>query len=331
MIGDAHVIRHHEEAVCVMRALEGDVEAADKFLKYLASNYPGLRRMMQETVHDLSTPSLWHHLLCCLATHRWLDGVDCERRTDPNASERLDASIIEVFIRDNSEVEKLDKEIVLSECISDPDRRIRWASAFFLGMRGDERAIPTLANIVKSEDRKWTIRAISALGNLKTELAAQPLIHALESDDKRIEKEARAALYSLGSHAQEALLAALTHMQSRVRWRVVRVIGEIGVSDGDMQLAERLCDEDQAVRWAAAEVLANIGPSAVPAVMTVLCRCELTEPLREAAYHALNSVLSPRMQERIRPLLEALHGAAPKVEAPKVAQRLLSEWSQPEP
>jgi hypothetical protein len=331
MIGDAHVIRHHEEAVCVMRALEGEVEATEKFLKYLASTHPGLRRMIQETVHDLSTPSLWYHLLCCLATHRWLDRLDWECRSDPNASERLDVSIIEVFIRDDSEVEKLDKEIVLSECISDPDRRIRWASAFFLAMRGDVRSIPTLAEIVQSADRKWRIRAISALGNLETELAARPLIGALESDEERIEQEARAALYSLGSYAREALFEALNHKQSCVRWRVIRVIGEIGGPGVEWQLAERLCDEDHAVRWAAAEVLASIGPCAVPAVMTVFCDCELTETLREAVYHALHSVHSPKTQERIRPLLEALQGAVPEVEARKVAQQLLSEWSQPEP
>lgn len=161
-----------------------------------------------------------------------MDRVDCERRSDPNASERLDASIIEAFIRDDSEVEKSDKEIVLSECISDQDQRIRWASAFFLGTRGYDRALSTLAEIIQSEDNTWTIRAILALGRLKSELAARPLIYALESDDKGIERGARAALCNLGPLAKRALLEALNHTQSAVRWHVIRVIGEIGLWRG---------------------------------------------------------------------------------------------------
>lgn len=39
---------------------------------------------------------------------------------------------------------------------------------------------------------------------------------------------------------------------------------------GATGLAEMLCDENHTVRWAAAEVLAGIGPTAVPAVLTII-------------------------------------------------------------
>lgn len=320
------VLRHATEAEMVSQALRGDVKAANRFLKYLSSGYPGLRQIMLETLHDISSPILWEAMLHCLAKHSWGDHLDCERRKEPSASQRIDNSIIQAFITDESQEEKDEKEAVIREGMEDPDPRIQHASAYLLGLRGDVSAVPVLADIIDNGEDPWPVRAIRALGRLKDKCCAEPLIRAVASDSERIKQEARRALYALGPAAEPALLEALGDKRPRVRWRVIRTIGELGTLQSALLLAESLCDEDYAVRWAAADVLASLGEKAVPPVLGVLDRHELTEPLREAAIHALRSVQSHQAQERLKPLLEALHGPAPRVEAPRVAQQLLSEW-----
>ena len=62
----------------------------------------------------------------------------------------------------------------------------------------------------------------------------------------------------------------------------------------------------------------------------MLNRYKLDEQFRHAAYHALHGITSYRVQKRLKPLLDALHGSAASVEAPMLAQRLLAEWKKNE-
>jgi HEAT repeat protein len=93
-------------------------------------------------------------------------------------------------------------------------------------------------------------------------------------------------------------------------------------------LAEGLRDKNYAVRWASADVLAQLGADAVPATLTMLIHHELDEQFRQAAYHALNGITSHKVKERLKLLLDALHGPAAGVEAPMLAQRLLGDWEK---
>ena len=95
-------------------------------------------------------------------------------------------------------------------------------------------------------------------------------------------------------------------------------------------LAEGLLDENHEVRWATADALARIGPQAVPATLEVISRATMTSQTRQATYHALHGVLSRRLRERLKPLLEALQSPSGSAEAPTIARRLLDEWETPQ-
>jgi HEAT repeat protein len=97
-----------------------------------------------------------------------------------------------------------------------------------------------------------------------------------------------------------------------------------------MILAEGLRDANYVVRWATADVLAHLGPRAVPATLTMLSCYKIDEQLRQAAYHALHGIKSSKIQERLKPLLDSMRGLAFSIEVPMLAQRLLAEWPREE-
>jgi HEAT repeat protein len=325
---DKPTVRHTAETGKLKRALEDDAQAANGALKFLSSRNPFLRQIMQETIHDMGDPRIWDKLLRSLAFHRWDDHVDCERRADPEASERIDQSVTEVFILDESEWEKHTKEATLLEALNSPESQLRQAAAYLLGLRCDPQAIHVLEETIEKGYMIWKLRAIRALAALKDERCGLPLIKALVMDRDELHREARLALKILGPLAKLAWLEALDHPDSHIRWHAARGLGEIGDASAALVLAEGLYDENRLVRWATADVLAHLGEPAVPAILTALSRHELDEPFRQAAYHALHGITSRQVRERIKPLLDALSAPAADVSAPTIAQRLLMEWKE---
>ena len=326
VIHEGTQVRHAAEAGLLQRAIEGDLQAANDILRYLSSANPGLRCIMLETLHDSTGADAWKRLLCCLAVQRWDDKQDCERRLDPVASQRIDQSIVDLFVEDEHEWEKPVKELVLRDGLEDQDSHIRQAAAYLLALRGDPGVIPLLSEMIDGGEAIWQLRAIEALAAIKDERSGPPLIKALAMGHDLLHHEARWALGELGSLAVPAWLQALSHPDAHIRWHAARGLGEVGDARSVQLLAEGLCDENQPVRWVSARVLARLDAAAVPAILTVLSRQKLNEPFRQAAYHALHSMLSRRTQERIKPVLEALRSPAASVEAPAAAQRLLASW-----
>ena len=319
-------IRHPGKITQLRQALDGDTQAANKILLLLGSISPSLRQIMEETIHDMEEPRIWPKLLHSLAFHRWNGQVDCERRAESKASERIDQSITKVFIQDESEWEKRKKEATLHEALKSPEVQLRQAAAYILGLRGDPLAIPELENMIEHGNMTWKLRGVRALVILKDERCGPPLIKALAMEGTDLHQAARRALKDLGPLAQSAWLEALDHPEAHIRWHAARGLGEIGDVRSALVLAEGLRDENEQVRWASADVLAHLGEPAVPATLTFLSRHKLNEQLRQSAYHALHGIVSLRTRKRLQPLLDALHGPAPDIEVPAVAQRLLMEW-----
>jgi len=130
----------------------------------------------------------------------------------------------------------------------------------------------------------------------------------------------------LGHAAQNTLLEALHHPDSHVRWHAARSLGQCADASGAQILCEGLYDERAEVRWATANVLAGLDAAAVPHILRALIAKPMKESYRQAIYHALHGMPSHRTQERLQPLLAALRGPAPSVQAPTVAQKLLADW-----
>lgn len=319
-------IRHQMETDLLLLADRGDVEASSKILKYLGSNSPDLRRVMQETIRDAAGPEFWHKLLQCLALHRWDEQVDCDWRQDPNSSERIDQAIIELFIEDESGEDRTAKVAALNEGLISHEARLRWSAACLFGLRGEPEMIPLLEETIELGPLDWKLQAIQALGKLNQECCGQSLVKALAMDRGPLHHAARLALRDMGQMAEPAWIEALEHPNSHIRWHAARGMGDLGKVNYAYILAEGLLDSHPAVRWATADVLARLGSPAVPATLTILSQHKLNAPIRDAAFHALNAIRSRRTRERLQPLLEAMHGPAASIETPTLAQQLLMNW-----
>jgi HEAT repeat protein len=319
-------VRHTSESEMIRCALDGDIQAASKFLKYLSSANPYLCQIMQETIHDLDDARIWKYLLRCLALHRWNDQIDCNRRSESNASERIDQSLIELFTQDENDWEISMKETALQKALEDPEPLVRYASSYLLGLRGDLQAIPVLDEAIESGIKEWQLRAVRALAVLKDTLCGPPLLKLLISGRGELHREAGRALRGLGELAKSTWVEILDHPNNHIRWHAARGLGEIGDVRYSMILAKGLRDKNYVVRWATADVLAKLGEKAVPSTLTMLTHHKLDKQFCQAAFHALHGITSPRVQERLKPLLDALRGPAASVEAPLLAQRLLTEW-----
>jgi HEAT repeat protein len=326
MIKTNQRIRHFSQTELLQRVVDNDAQAMNNVLNYLSSANPSLCKIMQEAIHDFCESDIWKKLLLCLATHRWNDRMDCDRRLDPEASMRIDQSIFELFTQDDNELERDIKESVLQENLNNPDHRIRHAAACLAGMRGERQAIPILEEILEEGPKVWKLRAVKALSVLKDGQCGSPLLKALESENGIIHREARRALQNLGRLAEPVWVQALNHPDSRIRWEAARGLGEIGDPKAAIVLAEGLFDENYAVRWASGDVLARLGERAVPSILSILSNKSLNEPSRQAVYHALHGISSHRVQERIKPLLDALHSPSASITAPSIAQRMLMVW-----
>jgi len=324
IIKNGHII----ESEMLKNALNGDIEAANRSLKYLSSTNPHLCTIMQTAIHELKDANIWPKLLTCLALHQWDEKLDCERRSDPSASIRIDQAIIEVFVEDKNGWEKNAKEKVLHEAITDPTPRVRFAGAYLLGLRGDHQAIPILAEAVQSRYQEWKSRAAKALANIKHEQCGPPLLQLLIENKGDLHREASRALHSLGPLAKSAWQDALDHPDSHIRWHAARALGEMGDTSMATLLAEGLRDDDYVVRWATADVLARLGAEGVTATLTMLTRYPITEQFRQAAYHALHGNVSSEVQKRLKPLLDSMRGVAASIESAIIAQDLLLNWEK---
>jgi HEAT repeat protein len=286
--------------------------------------------MMQEAICDLTDARIWSKLLRCLALQRWNEHLDCERRSDSAASQRIDRSIIDLFLIDEGEEDQNMKESALLSGLDDLTSQIRQTAAYLLGLRGDPRAIPVLSEAIESGSKNRQLRVINALEAIEDEGCGPPLLRALIMDRGEVHREAGRALNRLGQLVESTWLEALDHPDNHIRWHGARGLGNIGDARYAYTLAEGLLDENQLVRWATADVLAKFGAKAVPATLTIISQYELNGQSRQAAYHALHGITSRQTQARIKPLLDALRGSAPNIEAPMIAQRLLLKWEKVE-
>jgi HEAT repeat protein len=335
------------------QAVAGDSAAVRTILQYLNASNPDLRQMIQTALHANRQPALWERLLHCIGHECWpaLPGAPALAPSGSPASAlaptRAAQSMIEVFVIEKShdpEAEGQVKLQVLVTSLADPDLLVRWTAGYLLGLRGDLRAAPLLEEIIQrachptgllSEEQclRWQLRAIHALATLNDPLCGPPLIQALASRQRTVHHAAGQALNELGQNAAPALIEALHHPDPHVRWHVARALGQIGDLRAVATLAEGLVDDNQEVRWTAARVLANLDVPAIPAILNLLVTRPINEPLRQAAYHALNGMYGlrqPEIHAYLLPLLDELRRqSALAIVSPEialVAQRLLSDW-----
>jgi HEAT repeat protein len=319
-------VQYPYQSDLLKRAGEEDPKALNKVLMYLSSVDSNLCGIMQSAIHDLPESDVWRILLLCFANHRYKNGLEGGRLIDQESSKRIDQALYEVFIVDENEWETKLKENILSDALEDKNQRIRQTAAYLAGMRGDLRAIPALYEILQTGNEDWKLRAVKALAALGDDDCVPPLVFVLTSSRGILHREARRALTSMEKIAESAWIDLLKHPDSHIRWEAARGLGDIGDARASDILVEGLLDENYAVRWASADVLARLGECAVPSILKFISQKILNEQSRRAAYHALHGIKSRQAKERLEPLLNALRSPIIDGRASRIARQLIREW-----
>jgi HEAT repeat protein len=328
--------RYRSETELLSRAIDGDALAVESVISYLSSENPDLRHILQNVLHDCSRPELWRCLLRLAAVRKWGLGVTSRLDiltkipTDAHTLARLDQSIAEAFALDETDIERDEKDAVLHLGLADSDTRMRWTAAYLLGLRGHSECIPILDEMIIQGAVEQGLKAIEALAILRDEACGPCLIHAIERRGTALHHSGWRTMNELGRIVAPAMIAALEHKDSHIRWHAARALGQIGDPRAIQTLANGLCDENESVRWASARALAELDALAVPAILEQLVKCQLDETLRQAVLHALKSMPSQATQEFTRPLIEVLNSPTAYIRAPIEAQKLLKEWRLPE-
>jgi HEAT repeat protein len=119
----------------------------------------------------------------------------------------------------------------LIQATEDREEGVRWQAARALGEMGDLRAVEPLCRALR-EDHAPYVRhhAAWALGEIGSESAVEPLIEALESDaSSYVRHDVAVALGAIGdTRSVEPLIDAFQDRDAKVRWEVVKALGEIG-------------------------------------------------------------------------------------------------------
>jgi HEAT repeat protein len=328
--------RYKAQVEMIERAMQGDPAAVKDVFQYLGTSNANLRHMIQSAMHDSADARVWRQMLHCLAYECWLEPTEAEEGAEGKATPAQRAvltlqnahtqTLTEIFVLDENQSEKSLKEAVLNECLFTEDEKLRWAAIYIKGLRGDLMMATRLDELIERGDLAWKMRAIQALSVLDDPLCGPALVKALAMDHDVLHRAARLALSDMGRKAEPALVEALHHPDSHIRWHAARDLGQLGDPRAVEVLAEGLYDDNQSVRWATARVLANLDIYAVPAVLRVLSSHPINEPFRQAAYHALHAMHSAQTQQYLKPLVEALHNPGADVHAPLIAQRMLADW-----
>lgn len=330
----------------LQNAIAGDPDAAVQVLGYLTAGLHDLRHIMRAAIHANSDPRLWRCLLTYLAVGEWGewdpfgDSQTSRRRRlswqEPQRGAAAQA-ITELFCIDADEAEGERKLLVLRRALHGPGL-VRNAAACMLGLRGVAEAIPLLEDMIcgggnpaQAAHPAWQIRAVEALAALGDSRCGPALLCALTSGDGQLHQAAARALRELGPAAEDVLLLALLHPDSHIRWHAARSLGQIGMLHGLDILAEGLRDEHPAVRWATADVLANLDTPAIPYILRMMIDHPMDERFRAAIIHSLHAMSSHAAQSYLKPLLVALRDPTAAYEAPVIAQKMLAEWKTPIP
>ncbi|RMG38363.1 MAG: HEAT repeat domain-containing protein [Planctomycetota bacterium] len=152
------------------------------------------------------------------------------------------------------------------------------------------------------------------------ERSNQELIQDLHSSDPVVRQNAREELVRRdGPQVVRALVVELTDPRQQVRWEAAKALGEIADPVAAPALVNELADEDPDVRWVAGEGLIAMGEAGLLTVLSELPKRAASVAFREGAHHVLHELKNERNAAVVQPVLDALRGPEPGVNAPPVA------------
>jgi HEAT repeat protein len=198
--------------------------------------------------------------------------------------------IIETFVRFGTSAATL-----LIEQLRAEDAEAKRSAIVALARMGDSRAVPSLVEVLLSEDeREVWVSVCGALARLGDERAFEALLSKLGDEDAAVRQAAIGALNSIGHPAMGARMASMiVHPSPLVRESAVRIAGYFGYAECMDAAFARCHDQDETVRAAALEHLPYFdSPRAIEVLAAALS--DDTPRARSAAAHALGSIEGPR-------------------------------------
>jgi HEAT repeat protein len=149
------------------------------------------------------------------------------------------------------------------------------------------------------------------------------LVNNLGSQDGQVRVRARKSLVAIGRQAVKPLVKTLASKKEWVRWEAAKTLGQIGDPTATQALIKALEDNMFDVRWLAAEGLIYIGSKALVPLLQAIREHPDSFWLREGVHHVLHDVNNGKITEIIQPVIAALEGFEPSVEAPLAVKTAL--------
>jgi HEAT repeat protein len=144
----------------------------------------------------------------------------------------------------------------------------------------------------------------------------QSLVADLDSQDGQVRGRARKSLVAIGGRVVKPLVKALAGKKEWVRWEAAKTLGQIGDPSAVQAMIKALEDKMFDVRWLAAEGLIAIGREALIPLLQALMDHPDSLWLREGVHHVLHDLDKSKLTEILQPVIAALEGFEPSVEAP---------------
>jgi HEAT repeat protein len=263
-------------------------------------------------------------LLEVLVRHTWRgDPAPVARATEQEVG-RLEFRIRGLFLKKMETLAHRVKLFVLKESLDHDDPITRHQAALLLGRRGDKTALPELIQMLESGDEVWAIPAANVLGEMGEGQAAEALVEAIAGHLPGLHRAAAQALQEMRGPAVPALIRALGHPDTHVRWHAARSLGKISDLRAVPGLLKALEDADSGVRWLAGEALGELGDKVLEPLLETLRGRRINAFLRDGAIHVLSQFQRKGFQQ-VSPIIEALRSVDYPTLAPMAAYEVLQE------
>jgi HEAT repeat protein len=150
------------------------------------------------------------------------------------------------------------------------------------------------------------------------------MVAGLHDKDGLVRRHARQGLVEVGETAVPVLIDELNAPKDYTRWEAAKALCEIQAPEAVPALIERLDDENFSVRWLAAEALASLGEASLVPLLQALERHSDSIWLRRGAHHVFRVLVKDHgLGSLLDPVIRALDGMEPMLEAPIAAERAL--------
>jgi HEAT repeat protein len=154
------------------------------------------------------------------------------------------------------------------------------------------------------------------------------LIATLGDRNGLVRQRARHSLVAIGKPAVPALVEALTDPNGHRRWEAAKTLGQIHDTSAAPALVQAMEDEDFGVRWLAAEGLIGLKRAGLGPLLQALAKHPHSVWIREGAHHVCRMLVDHDLHDLLAPVLAALDGVEPVLEAPRAAQAALKALTQ---